>query len=355
MTKENYTNMSNEELLLEVGKTKTSINHLGRKVKSCNHALFDEILSRTSFLVDIAIPFTARLYCLEHNLAEQPKCKMCNNPVEWYGKTNCFRTYCSGDCQYSDEDYWKKIHGTCMDRLGVENPFQSKLVQEQIKRRHRENLGVDYPMQSRIVREKSVMSCRKNMGVDNPSQSEEVKRKKAETTYSHFGVEMPLQDPSIRAKASETCVERFGVDNFSKSPLFATFHRKRIFHDERWFDSSWEILVYDFLKDNDIPFEYSPSISIPYEYDGRTFYYHPDFLVSGKLYEVKGEQFFKFDESGNEVMFNPYRNPEWSDGRYAWECRKYEAKHQCMLRNNIVILRESDIRNLTSLTFGVLV
>ena len=51
-------------------------------------------------------------------------------------------------------------------------------------------------------------------------------------------------------------------------------------------------------------------------------------------------------------MFNPYRNPEWTGERYDWECGKYEAKHQSMLGNNIVILRESDIGNLTSLTFG---
>jgi hypothetical protein len=115
------------------------------------------------------------------------------------------------------------------------------------------------------------------------------------------------------------------------------------------------VKVYDFLKSNNIAFEYSPEISLPYEYDGKTFYYHPDFLINGKSYEVKGEQFFKVDESGNEVMFNPYRDPEWTDERYAWECGKYEAKHQCMLRNNVVILRESDIRNLTLLTFEIVV
>jgi hypothetical protein len=45
-------------------------------------------------------------------------------------------------------------------------------------------------------------------------------------------------------------------------------------------------------------------------------------------------------------MINPYRNPEWTDERYGWECRKHEAKHQCMLENNVVILRGKDIENL---------
>ena len=351
MANDNYTNLSNEELLLEVQKIKTSLNQLGRKVKSCNPGLFDEILNRTSFLVDSNIPFTARLHCLEHHMDRHPACKICGNPVGWYGKNNDFRIYCSRKCQYSDDDFWSEVRGTCKERLGVENPFQSESVKERIKEKHIEKLGVDYPMQSEAVRLKSRESCIANLGVDNPSKSEEVKAKKMATTFSNYGVEHPFQSEVVKAKAMTTCIDHWGVDNFSKSPLFAAFHRKRIFHDNLWFDSNWEVLVYDFLKSNSIAFEYSPKISLPYEYDGRRFYYHPDFLISGKLYEVKGDQFFRVDESGNEVMFNPYRDPEWSDERYVWECKKYEAKHQCMLRNKVVILKERDIRNLTLQTF----
>ena len=111
MTKENYTTISNEELLLEVGKLITPLNQLGRKVKATNPNLFDEILNRTSFLINSNIPFTARLHCLEHHLDKQPTCKVCGNPVEWYGKNNDFRTYCSRKCQYSDDDFWDDVRG----------------------------------------------------------------------------------------------------------------------------------------------------------------------------------------------------------------------------------------------------
>ena len=161
--------MSNEELLLEVGKTKTSLNQLGRKVKSCSPRLFDEIVDRTSFLVDSSIPFTARLHCLEHHICHQPICKMCGNPVEWYGKSNDFRTYCSRKCQYSDGDFWSDVRGTCRERLGVENPFQSDAIKERIKERHMETLGVEYPMQAEAVKAKSRESCIANLGVENPS------------------------------------------------------------------------------------------------------------------------------------------------------------------------------------------
>ena len=93
-----------------------------------------------------------------------------------------------------------------------------------------------------------------------------------------------------------------------------------------------------------------------YEYDGRTFVYHPDFKICNRIVEIKGDQFFRINkETGKEEIFCRYREKDWSDEQYAWVCGKYEAKHQCMLVNNVIILRESDIRNLTLLTFGILV
>lgn len=99
------------------------------------------------------------------------------------------------------------------------------------------------------------------------------------------------------------------------------------------FGSSWEFKVYDFLKEHNIEFEYQPSISFEYEYDGKTHTYHPDFKVGDRIYEVKGDQFF----NEQNQMINPYGRSD--DG-------KYEAKHQCMLDNNVVILRLDDIKQL---------
>lgn len=113
------------------------------------------------------------------------------------------------------------------------------------------------------------------------------------------------------------------------------------------FGSSWEFLVYDFLLENHIEFEYQPSISFDYVYDNKHHTYHPDFKIGDKIFEVKGEQFFRINEStGQDEMYLPYRRPEWSNEHYNWICGLYEAKHQCMLKNNVIIMRESDIKNL---------
>lgn len=101
-----------------------------------------------------------------------------------------------------------------------------------------------------------------------------------------------------------------GIEHYTQSYEYYK-NKKHKYHSEKYpgltFDSKWEVNVYEFCKDNKIEVEYSPSISLKYEYDGRTWAYHPDFLINGKIYEVKGDQFFRINEStGKEEMFCPY-------------------------------------------------
>jgi hypothetical protein len=64
--------------------------------------------------------------------------------------------------------------------------------------------------------------------------------------------------------------------------------------------------------------------------------------VNGKIFEVKGDYFFRKNETtGREEMYQPYRNPNESDEHYNWACGKEEAKHQCMIAHNVIILRKA--------------
>ena len=88
------------------------------------------------------------------------------------------------------------------------------------------------------------------------------------------------------------------------------------------FDSQWELDVYTYCKDNGIEVEYTPRIKFKYESNGRRYTYHPDFRITGKLYEVKGDHFFTDDGK----MFCPYCKKDWTFERWVIECEKYEAK-----------------------------
>lgn len=150
------------------------MNHYGRIIKNHYKNLYDEILRRTEYLDEShPIPFTVRLYCIRNNLSSNPRCscKGCHNTVEWYGKTNGFRQYCSRECKNKDENFWNKVQDTCENRFGVRNPFQSDIIKERIKEININNLGVPYPMMSNEVIRKSQDTCIKEYGFSNVMMS----------------------------------------------------------------------------------------------------------------------------------------------------------------------------------------
>ena len=109
------------------------------------------------------------------------------------------------------------------------------------------------------------------------------------------------------------------------------------------FDSSWEIAYYIWLKDHNIDFEYQPDISFEYEYNNKKHRYYPDFLVEDEIQEIKGTHFFENCDSNNK-MICPY-NRDLDDF--------IEAKHQCMIKNNIKIITDcTEYLNYIKNTYG---
>jgi len=52
------------------------------------------------------------------------------------------------------------------------------------------------------------------------------------------------------------------------------------------------------------------------------------------------------EATGREEMYLTWRG-DLSDEEYEWKCKVMEAKHQCMLANNVKILRQADVFNLS--------
>lgn len=132
----------------------------------------------------------------------------------------------------------------------------------------------------------------------------------------------------------QTCIDRYGVKNYSQTKEWASKKQKKYLYDDIYFDSSWEVIVYKYCKENNIDCIYQPDITFEYEYDGKKHFYHPDFLIDGQLYEVKGDQFFDGDK-----MIWPYGRTDYLDNLA-------EAKHQCMIKNNVIILKNVDIKKI---------
>ena len=153
-------------------------------------------------------------------------------------------------------------------------------------------------------------------------------------------------DPYFRnsKKARQTCLKKYGVEHYSQT---AEFHKRRSkkYKNKKYeigFDSEWEFQVYDFCIENNIHVEYQPDIEFEFTFDGKIHQYHPDFLINGKLYEVKGDHFFNADGK----MICPYRNKKWTNEYYSYVCDQYESKHQCMKDHHVIILKSKELANL---------
>jgi hypothetical protein len=132
-------------------------------------------------------------------------------------------------------------------------------------------------------------------------------------------------------------LKKYGVDNSMKNneivqkaletKHFEVLRKRGLVYDEIYFDNSWELAYYIWLKDNDKKFIYQPKISIKYiDKNGVERLYYPDFLVEGRFIEIKGNQFF--NENGEP--YNLYKKEYW------WE------KYNILIKNNIYIMREQE-------------
>lgn len=99
------------------------------------------------------------------------------------------------------------------------------------------------------------------------------------------------------------------------------------------FDSLWELNVYKYCIENNIPIKREP-ISLKYIFNDKIRTAFPDFEIDGILVELKGKQFVKPDGT----WFNPYLKGDdiLNDAS--------EAKHQAMIAANIKIWYESEVK-----------
>lgn len=258
------------------------------------------------------------------------------------------------DCVLSLPEVQAKKEATNLATYGVKCTLQAPKVKEKSQETLLDLYGVDHPSKSPELYAKSRAACKELYGDEHPIRTQQVKAKLNETNMESYGVEWTFQAQSVKDKSRERCQEKYGCDYALQAPevqakcrstLWRNYHvthnmqipevrsssKKHYQFDNKQFDSAPELAFYIWLKDNNIEFEYQPGVSFEYEHDGKTHFYYPDFKIDDLLFELKGLQFFE-DKDPTKRMICP-----WDRSQDAL----YEAKHQCMLANNVVILTTS--------------
>jgi len=111
------------------------------------------------------------VYRIKYNIINRPKCKYCNNEVEYLGK-GLFREFCSCKCRgkYNQEKFYEKTG------------LKSTLLLESVKEKTKQTLLNKY-------------------NVDNISKSDIIKNKKKKTFEKHFGYQNNFCNNDILKKA----------------------------------------------------------------------------------------------------------------------------------------------------------
>lgn len=238
--------------------------------------------------------------------------------------------------KYGDENYVnpQKTKKTCMEKYGVGCVFSS----DEIKRKIEDTNIKKYGNPHYVNPEKTKQTMNEKYG--GSTWSSEVLRKKCDKTLrERYGNNLELIVEKMKKtkqerynnenynnleKHKQTCFEKYGVDSFSKSE-YSNRLRCRYLYDGVNFDSSWELYLWIYAKDNGIPIEREPQ-KFSYIYNGDEHFYFPDFKYNGKLIEIKGEHFIEDD-----MLINPYdRNQD----------ALYEAKYKCMVDNGVIIISD---------------
>lgn len=215
----------------------------------------------------------------------------------------CLKLY--GDKNYNNKE---QAQQTMLERYGGTTTLTSNLKQN-VQQTNIKRYGGVSPMCSTVI-------------VD-----------KLKETYIQNNGGMGFASKNVLEKFKINYKNKFGVENSSQNPLVRRKQATKYKYENINFDSKPEIAYYIWLKDNNIDFEFQPNVKFEYLYENKLYYYIPDFKVENEYIEIKGLQFFK-NYDINETMINPFDRTQDA---------KYEAKHQCMIKNNVKILTDTKI------------
>lgn len=324
--------------------------------------------------------YAQTLKCIFQGLDELPRCENCGKILPRADQRWC-DTYCQltdrafiaeRDANIDQEEKARKFRKTCQERYGVDAPAQNAEIMAKMldgrdneaarlkaRKTTRQRYGVDNIFELPEIQERAAETRRRNRPSDpqNHAKQEqtmlerhgvksalckgELREKGRQTMMERYGTpyynsaEASMKtkqerygDPHYNNpdKHRETCEERYGVPSFSQTVDYAHHRTKTYLWHGIAFDSMPELAYFIYQTDQGHEVVCEPA-SIPYEYDGQTHIYIPDFSVDGELVEIKGAHFFAADGT----MINPFGRD--MDGLF-------EAKHQCMLANDVTIITD---------------
>lgn len=277
------------------------------------------------------------------NIIKEKKIETC---LEHYGVDNPLKT----------SKVIEKAKQTCLERYGVDIPLKSKEIQDKLKLTNVLRYGVENVFQVDCVKEKIKQTNIERYGVEHISKSSTIKDNKKSKSLAKYGVEYSVQAKEVKDKikqtklekyddenynnrdgAKRTCLEKYGVEYYFQTDEFNSKKRHKIEYKGLRFDSNDELKLYKFCEENSIQVKYSPCRIEYVDSLGNKHYYIPDFLIGGRLYEIKGDHLWK-----DGHLYFPYRNT-LTEGELVVIDAFYAGKDACMKKNDVTVILSSQL------------
>ena len=239
---------------------------------------------------------------------KEGKCLICGFDTQFNGIKLGYNKYCCRKCSFSSDEFILKIKEGMKDS-DTWNTFKNS---DKLKKEKNER-------------------CKKSEYLTKTVHTKEYKERLSRAMKTS----KKWKDAHTTKEYRELCSR-----NFSK--LAAEGKLRVIYkYDEKTFSSSYELAYYIWLKDSKKDFIYQAD-PIPYEFDGVIKHYVPDFKVDDQLIEIKGIHFFE-NKDPNGKMICPWKKKNDTEETIKQRNELFEAKHQCMIRHNVIIITDCSL------------
>jgi hypothetical protein len=139
------------------------------------------------------------LYHFYYNIDNIPTC-ICGKSLKFISFNKGYTKYCSSRCQMSDTSFKNKMKEYYYYKYGVENPSQSEIVQEKIKKTNLEKYGVENFLSLNNIQKQIKQTKLEKYGNENYNNIEKIKQ----TNLEKYGVSWISQNKEILKKQQQT-------------------------------------------------------------------------------------------------------------------------------------------------------
>jgi hypothetical protein len=259
---------------------------------SCKKIYTVEVLNWINENIKSNDGLRAKVYLIENNLTEPPKCKNsnCNNYTNWNKMK--YTVFCSNKCSNSSKETREKYKKTSLIKYGVENPLKSNIIREKCYNTMFIKRGVKTAIQSKEGKEKWKKSMEIKYGVNHNFKSKDCQRKIEETNLKRYNVRRPCQNKDILTKSLNN--SKIRTHKFKEYDLY--------------YQSKLELLFLELLDTKKLLKYVENGISFNYEYNGKHKYVSDFYIPStNTIIEIKSK--WTFDNRGHNKEMR-YKNLE---------------------------------------------